>query len=103
MFEQNLQTLVTYAIALVVPLLFLSFRLRSSKSKAPPPAQEEPNKPLKPIMQSVNADLAPPKDDPYTPEQLAEYDGKDPSKPILVAIKGTEPIKSLESLSHMCR
>ncbi|RXW24343.1 hypothetical protein EST38_g1541 [Candolleomyces aberdarensis] len=39
-------------------------------------------------MQSAVVDLAPPKDDPYTPEQLAEYDGRDSSKPILVAIKG---------------
>ncbi|EIN09923.1 cytochrome b5, partial [Punctularia strigosozonata HHB-11173 SS5] len=30
----------------------------------------------------------PPKDDPYTLEQLKEFDGSDPSKPIYVAIKG---------------
>ncbi|KAJ3512496.1 hypothetical protein NLJ89_g3488 [Agrocybe chaxingu] len=40
-------------------------------------------------MQSARTDLAPPKDDPFTTEELKQFDGKDPSKPILVAIKGT--------------
>ncbi|KAL9932696.1 hypothetical protein V8E36_008395 [Tilletia maclaganii] len=31
----------------------------------------------------------PPKDDPFTPAQLAEFDGTDPSKPVYVAVKGT--------------
>ncbi|EKM54802.1 uncharacterized protein PHACADRAFT_258917 [Phanerochaete carnosa HHB-10118-sp] len=48
-------------------------------------AQEEP----KTIMQPPPDDLAPPKDDPFTLEQLKPYDGSDPSKPIYVAIKGT--------------
>lgn len=47
----------------------------------------------KPIMQAERTDLAPPKDDPYTLEQLKEFDGSDPSKPIYVAIKG---------MSHRC-
>jgi len=34
-------------------------------------------------------DLAPPKDDPITYEELAKCDGTDPDKPVLVAIKGT--------------
>ncbi|KAF9031593.1 progesterone binding protein, partial [Panaeolus papilionaceus] len=34
-------------------------------------------------------DLPPPKDDPFTTAELASYDGKDPSKPILLAVKGT--------------
>ncbi|WFD38870.1 uncharacterized protein MJAP1_001834 [Malassezia japonica] len=29
----------------------------------------------------------PPKDDPFTPEQLAQYNGADPSKPVYVAVK----------------
>ncbi|KAI9801963.1 MAG: hypothetical protein M1825_003018 [Sarcosagium campestre] len=33
-------------------------------------------------------DLAPPKSDPITLEQLSKCDGSDPSKPTLVAIKG---------------
>ncbi|KAL6303507.1 progesterone binding protein [Sparassis latifolia] len=40
-------------------------------------------------MQSAKTDLAPPKDDPFTQEQLRDFDGSDPSKPIYVAIKGT--------------
>jgi membrane-associated progesterone receptor component len=40
------------------------------------------------IMQPPNDTLAPPLDHPYTVEQLKAYDGSDPSKPILVAIKG---------------
>ncbi|KAF8604063.1 cytochrome b5 [Ceratobasidium sp. AG-I] len=33
--------------------------------------------------------LAPPKDHPFTLEQLKEFDGSDPNKPVYVAIKGT--------------
>ncbi|KAE8542827.1 hypothetical protein D1P53_000890 [Cryptococcus gattii VGV] len=40
------------------------------------------------IMSAPAANLAPPKDDPITPAQLAKHDGSDPSKPIYVAIKG---------------
>ncbi|KAI0338290.1 progesterone binding protein [Trametopsis cervina] len=40
-------------------------------------------------MQAARTDLAPPKDDPFTQEQLKEFDGSDSSKPIYVAIKGT--------------
>ncbi|KZT10945.1 progesterone binding protein [Laetiporus sulphureus 93-53] len=40
-------------------------------------------------MQPTRTDLAPPKDDPFTVEQLKQYDGSSPEKPIYVAIKGT--------------
>ncbi|KAI0779605.1 progesterone binding protein [Fomes fomentarius] len=40
-------------------------------------------------MQPPNTDLAPPRDDPFTLEQLKQFDGSDPSRPIYVAIKGT--------------
>jgi predicted heme/steroid binding protein len=40
-------------------------------------------------MQPERTDLEPPKDDPFTQEQLKAYDGTDPSKPVYVAIKGT--------------
>ncbi|QRV83464.1 cytochrome b5 [Ceratobasidium sp. AG-Ba] len=33
--------------------------------------------------------LAPPKDDPYTLDQLKAFDGSDPSKPLYLAVKGT--------------
>ncbi|KAI5118880.1 hypothetical protein M0805_003555 [Coniferiporia weirii] len=40
------------------------------------------------IMQAENSDLAPPRDDPFTLEQLKAFDGRDPEKPIYVSIKG---------------
>lgn len=40
-------------------------------------------------MQAAREDLAPPKDDPYTPEQLKEFDGTKPGSKIYVAIKGS--------------
>lgn len=39
-------------------------------------------------MSPPRSDLAPPKDDPFTLEQLKVYDGKTEGKPIYVAIKG---------------
>jgi hypothetical protein len=40
------------------------------------------------IMQAPREDLSPPKDDPFTLEELKAFDGSDASKPIYVAIKG---------------
>ncbi|KAI0266964.1 cytochrome b5-like heme/steroid binding domain-containing protein [Gloeopeniophorella convolvens] len=40
-------------------------------------------------MQPARKDLAPPKDDPFTQEQLRAFDGSDANKPVYVAIKGT--------------
>ncbi|CAK5283433.1 unnamed protein product [Mycena citricolor] len=40
-------------------------------------------------MQPPRDDLAPPKDDPYTLEDLRQFDGRDESKPIYVSVKGT--------------
>jgi len=40
-------------------------------------------------MQPERTDLAPPKNDPFTLEQLKEFDGKDPDKPVYISIKGT--------------
>jgi len=39
-------------------------------------------------MQPARPNLAPPKDDPFTQEQLKAFDGNDPGKPVYVAIKG---------------
>jgi membrane-associated progesterone receptor component len=83
-------TLVIYGLALLIPVVFLLYRA-SSSSKPPAPitqSKEEENKPLKTIMQPPVAELDPPKEDPYTVEQLKAFDGEDPSKPIYVAIKG---------------
>ncbi|KAF8196469.1 cytochrome b5 [Pholiota molesta] len=88
--------LVKYGLILLLPFSYLfyrrfpTFRLTSNRvPTAPPPAETEPKKPLKSIMQAARDDLAPPKDDPITTEQLKQYDGSDPTKPIYVAIKGT--------------
>ena len=40
------------------------------------------------IMQPPKEGLNPPKDDIFTKEELAKYDGSDPEKPIYVGIKG---------------
>ncbi|TFK44035.1 cytochrome b5, partial [Crucibulum laeve] len=84
----SIQSLVIYGLALVIPAAYLSFRLFSKPPSAAVPA-ENTEKPLKSIMQPPRQDLAPPKDDPFTTEQLKAYDGTDSSKPIYVAIKGT--------------
>ena len=49
-------------------------------------------------MQPARTDLAPPKDDPFTQEQLREFDGSDPEKPIYVAIKGYPNIPYLHDV-----
>ena len=72
-----------------VPSIRLSTLLRTSTTRPEQtPAEKEPKKQLKTVMQSPRMDLAPPKDDPFTIEQLSEFDGTDLSKPIYVAIKG---------------
>ncbi|KAI5301862.1 hypothetical protein KEM55_001471 [Ascosphaera atra] len=43
----------------------------------------------KSIMSTEAKDLAPPKDDPITVEQLAKCDGTNPDYPTYLAIKGT--------------
>ncbi|KAL1709547.1 cytochrome b5-like heme/steroid binding domain-containing protein [Schizophyllum commune] len=40
-------------------------------------------------MQAENPNLLPPKDDPFTLEELRAFDGTDPARPIYVSIKGT--------------
>ena len=40
------------------------------------------------VMSPPRTDLLPPKDEPFTLEQLKQYDGSTAGKPIYVAIKG---------------
>ena len=61
--------------------------LRNRKQQQAQQQQQE-KKESGSVMQPPRTDLAPPKDDPFTVEQLKQYDGSDPSKPIYVAIKG---------------
>ncbi|KAL0957117.1 hypothetical protein HGRIS_003210 [Hohenbuehelia grisea] len=83
-------SLVIYALVLALPAAYLLHRRSkpSSPSTSPQLSQKQENKP-KSIMQAPRDDLQPPKDDPFTLEQLKQFDGSDPSKPIYVAIKGT--------------
>ena len=46
------------------------------------------------VMQAEKTDLDPPRDDPFTLEQLKEFDGSDPNKPIYVSIKGANQFSS---------
>lgn len=50
------------------------------------------------VMQPPSNNLAEPLDVSYTQEQLKEFDGSDPSKPIYVAIKGTTILPLVPSL-----
>ncbi|RDB16257.1 putative steroid-binding protein 3 [Hypsizygus marmoreus] len=86
----ELQTLVIYGLALAIPAVYIAYRQLYGSSQAPTlTTQDTAPKPQKSIMQSTRDDLAPPKDDPFTLEQLKAYDGSTPGKPIYVAIKGT--------------
>jgi membrane-associated progesterone receptor component len=76
--------LLAFYLALFLSAAYYLLRRRLPSKK--PLLVEQ--KPLKNIMQAPNADLKPPKDDPFTLEQLKAFDGSDPSKPIYVAIKG---------------
>ncbi|KAJ7457719.1 cytochrome b5 [Mycena latifolia] len=82
---------IKYLLVLLLPAAYLARRYyRSStppSASAPSTAADE--KPVKTIMQAPREDLAPPKDDPFTLDQLKEFDGSDPAKPIYVSIKGT--------------
>ncbi|KAF8173953.1 cytochrome b5-like heme/steroid binding domain-containing protein [Mycena galopus ATCC 62051] len=79
-----------YALVVLLPAAFLAYRhfFSEAPTPAPEPAPVD-EKPVKSIMQPAREDLAPPKDDPFTLEQLKEFDGSDASKPIYVSIKGT--------------
>lgn len=59
---------------------------------------KDEKKEVKSVMQPPNADLQPPKDDPFTPEELQKYDGTDAEGSIYVAIKGA--LREFEDVSH---
>ncbi|KAJ3477730.1 hypothetical protein NLI96_g10263 [Meripilus lineatus] len=87
-------TTVLKVALLALPAAYVYHRLylkRAPEAQAPPEQPEEKKEEEKPktIMQPPNTNLAPPKDDPFTLEQLREFDGSTTDKPIYVAIKGT--------------
>ena len=79
--------LLKYVFAFVVPIVYFYYHRHSSPTITAVPAEDN-KRPLKSVMQAAREDLAPPKDDPYSTEELKQYDGSDPTKPIFVAIKG---------------
>lgn len=92
--EWTVSTFVSLLAALI-PFAAIAYQFYSPPSvatidEANQKKEEEPEVEDKPksIMQAPRTDLAPPKDDPFTLEQLKEFDGSNADKPIYVAIKG---------------
>jgi membrane-associated progesterone receptor component len=77
---------VLYGLLLVLPAVFLFRLCHRRTTPAIQPSKVSSNDPPKSIMQAPRTDLPPPKDDPFTVEQLKQYDGS--NGPIYVAIKG---------------
>ena len=104
-------SLPVYVLVLGLPVLYL-FRLRLRSLFYPTAVTDdgpavassstssttEP-KPAKNIMQPARNDLLPPKDDLFTLEELRQYDGSNPDKPIYVSIKGAGPYVFLYQMS----
>ncbi|KAK2464787.1 hypothetical protein APHAL10511_003205 [Amanita phalloides] len=87
----NTSSVVTYGALFAIPA-YITYRLFAGKNTTSSTTRvpaEDTNRPLTSVMQPPRTDLTEPKDDPFTPEQLREYDGSVPGKPIYVAIKGT--------------
>ncbi|KAG6335685.1 hypothetical protein ID866_3391, partial [Astraeus odoratus] len=93
-------SLFFYAFVFGLPLLFLIRRHVLSPPLRPTSTvtttQTDEKKSLKTIMQPPRDDLDPPKNDPITLEELKQYDGSDPTRPIYVSIKGS-PTPSTDS------
>jgi Predicted heme/steroid binding protein len=80
-------SLVIYSLAFAVPA-YLIYRHFSPKPPVIILNETTSERPLKTIMQPPREDLAPPKDDPFTLEELKQFDGTNDNKPIYVSIKG---------------
>ena len=86
----NAPSIVLYTALFAVPA-YISYKLIVGANTISPtrvPA-EDTDRELKSVMQPPRTDLEDPKDDPFTPEKLREYDGSVPGNPIYVAIKGS--------------
>lgn len=77
--------------AILIYRIAFSTRTTTSSNQEHTETEKKTEEESKTIMQPARDDLQPPKDDPWTLQQLKEFDGSDPSKPIYVAIKGTIP------------
>lgn len=85
--ETNAVAIYTSGLLVVLTITYLFLR-RTPTSPQPQPEDISPKPRTGSVMQPPNENLAKPLDVPYTQEQLREFDGSDPSKPIYVAIKG---------------
>jgi len=86
------QVLITFSLA--VPVLYIYSGNNSSKSEGEtdtdPEADNDADMSSNLIPSTNNVvPLPPPKDDPFTLDQLKEFDGTDSAKPIYISIKGT--------------
>lgn len=88
MLNTNVAAIYTSGLLAVLTLTYFLLRQTPPDSPQPQPEDTSPKPRAGNIMQPPNESLAEPLDVPYTQEQLREFDGSDPSKPIYVAIKG---------------
>lgn len=86
--DANVVAIYTSGLLAVLTLTYFLLRPTSPDSPQPQIEDASPKPRTGSIMQSPNDNLAEPLDVPYTQEQLREFDGSNPSKPIYVAIKG---------------
>lgn len=87
-----LTLLLTLLLALPIIYILRSVLLRTPLSSAEHGSTSAPQTKKDEqtgIMQAERSDLAPPRDDPFTLEQLKAFDGSDEAKPLYVSIKGT--------------
>jgi len=88
MLNANAAAIYTSGLLAVLTLTYFFLRQTPPDSPQSQPEDTDPKPRAGSIMQPPNENLAEPLDAPYTQEQLKEFDGSDPSKPIYVAIKG---------------
>ena len=85
-------TLDVLALALFVYIAYRYIsRLSRVAAQTAPPSTQSSQIPVKSVMSAPRDDLDPPKEDPFTSEQLKMYDGSNPELPIYVAVKGKLP------------
>jgi len=87
---------IVLSLGLALPLLYIYSRYQASDSddtegntENKPDTDTEMSSNLIPSNANSLAPLPPPKEDPFTLQQLKEFDGTNESKPIYISIKGT--------------
>ena len=86
--DTNVVAIYTSGLLAVLTLTYFILRPTPPESSQPQTGDTNQKSRTGNIMQPPNENLAEPLDVPYTQEQLKEFDGSNPSKPIYVAIKG---------------